>query len=85
MGYTETIILPARHCDFNFGGRDGSIERVEISYRRHVDEAITVVHGEKYFCPTPFSSNNRTNYTSFSETRMNACGLNEEECSEAGY
>jgi hypothetical protein len=56
MGYTEAIILPARHCDFNFGGGDGSIERVEISYRRHVDEAITVVHGEKYFCPTPFSS-----------------------------
>lgn len=38
---------PARDCDFNFGGGDGGVERVEVSYRRHVHEAAAAHRGRK--------------------------------------
>lgn len=34
------IPLPAGHCDFNFGGRDRGVERVEVAYGRHAYESV---------------------------------------------
>ena len=37
------ILLPARYCDFNFGGGDRRVERVEVSYRRHVQKTVVQI------------------------------------------
>lgn len=39
MAEEDAFLLPAGHCDFNFGGRYRGVDRIEVAYGRHVRES----------------------------------------------